>query len=480
MFEPENLVNELSRTAKLFMDSGEVGSMEEAYELLRSYRLSVRVGDDIAHSPTLQAALLTIINTARRCFLGGLEVAGCPDAELLIHWNGCRTIAEAVADLQGTLVETEASDLPEIVLGDAIASTSNKLALRATFDGWIGGVAPVSDGVLLAESQEFTPAGVLAGSLAVSEAFQYVRGTNAMAGRRAVGLSLWDPNASEIWTTMDDKGPALEFLPSRLWLIGLGHLGQAYLWTLGFLPYESPGDLTLELQDTDTLTKANDSTSPLTRRGLIDKYKTRAMADWCETRGFKTRIIERLFADDFKVADNEPLIAVCGVDNAAARVSLEDVGFTRVIEAGLGRGTEEYLAFQLHHFPSSRPAREIWKNIALSSTPSPTDTAAYADLAERGLDDCGLTLVANRSVGASFVGTFVSTLVIAEILRMLAGGLAFDVIDGTLRNLQSIEPITKERKFPPFNPGITPARPLLSGRSSLSAEPVELLDDVLM
>ena len=31
--------------------------------------------------------------------------------------------------------------------------------------------------------------------------------------------------------------PELRLLPSRLWLIGLGHLGQAYLGALGLLPY---------------------------------------------------------------------------------------------------------------------------------------------------------------------------------------------------------------------------------------------------
>ena len=30
------------------------------------------------------------------------------------------------------------------------------------------------------------------------------------------------------------------FLPSRLWLIGLGHLGQTYMWGLGLLPYSNP------------------------------------------------------------------------------------------------------------------------------------------------------------------------------------------------------------------------------------------------
>lgn len=477
MFDIEKLTDELSRTAKMFVDDGDVQTIEEAYELLRRYRLSVRVGDDVASSPTLQAALLTIVNTARRCFLGGVEVAGCPDAELLVHWNGCRTIAEAVADLQGILVNTDTTDAPEILLGNAVPSTSSEIVLRATFDGWIGGVAPAVDNVRLPEVQEFTPAGVLAGSLAVSEMFQFVRGKNAMAGRRSVGMSLWDPNASGNWTALNDKGPELEYLPSRLWLIGLGHLGQAYLWTFGLLPFASPEDITIVLQDTDILSIANDSTSPLTRTELVDWPKTRAMADWCEARGFKTRIVERLFAADFKVASDEPLLALCGVDNGMARAALEDVGFTRVIEAGLGRGTEEYLAFQMHHFPASKPARDIWRAKRANASPPP-DLAAYTDLADRGLDDCGLTMLANRAVGASFVGTFVSTLVIAEVLRMLSGGASFDVIDGTLRTPESIEPIEKVTKLSPFNPGITSAKPVLRKEFVEDLEPAYLPEEI--
>lgn len=477
MFNIENLADELSRTAKLFVDAGDVQSIEEAYELLGRYRLGVRVGDDIAFSPTLQAALLTIVNTARRCFLGGVEVAGCPDAELLIHWNGCRTIAEAVADLKGILVDTANTDAPEIVLGNAVPSTSSVNVLRATFDGWIGGVAPAADNIRLGEIQEFTPSGVLAGSLAVSELFQFVRGKNAMAGKRSVGLSLWNPNGKSDWTILTDKGPELEYLPSRLWLIGLGHLGQAYLWTFGMLPFANPEEVTIVLQDTDILSKANDSTSPLTSTNLVDRHKTRAMADWCEACGFKTRIVERLFADDFKVAADEPLVALCGVDNAMARAALEKVGFTRVIEAGLGRGTEEYLAFQMHHFPASKPARDIWRAKRANASPPP-DLAAYTDLADRGLDDCGLTMLANRAVGASFVGTFVSTLVIAEVLRMLSGGASFDVIDGTLRTPESIEPIEKVAKLSPFNPGITSAKPVLRKEFVEDLEPAYLPEEI--
>ena len=136
-------------------------------------------------------------------------------------------------------------------------------------------------------------------------------------------------------------------------LIGLGHLGQAFLWTLGLLPYGSPGEVNLVLQDYDELVEANESTSLLTTRKHLGERKTRAMALWCESRGFRTSIMERRFAGDFRVREAEPRVALCGVDNALARADLEDVGFGRVIEAGLGAGTQEYLAFQVHTFPGT-------------------------------------------------------------------------------------------------------------------------------
>ena len=70
------------------------------------------------------------------------------------------------------------------------------------------------------------------------------------------------------------------------------------------------------LQDFDKLVEANDSTSLLTTRAKLGEKKTRAMALWCESRGFRTSIVERRFADDFRVAGDEPRVALCGVDNA--------------------------------------------------------------------------------------------------------------------------------------------------------------------
>jgi hypothetical protein len=109
----------------------------------------------------------------------------------------------------------------------------------------------------------------------VSEAFQHVRGGQPEAGRRATGLSLWRPGQDISWLDAED-GPSVSSLPARLWLIGLGHLGQAILWTLGMLPFAKPREVDLVLHDFDLLSEANDSTSPLTHIGLVGQKKTRA------------------------------------------------------------------------------------------------------------------------------------------------------------------------------------------------------------
>jgi hypothetical protein len=458
MLTSEQIGNELNRSIKLAIDSGEASTIAEARAIFEGYKLGILVGPDVASSPTKQVALLTAINTARRCFLGGVTVEiQRHNANLLVPWRDCQTLEQAIYDLGGATSDALAPDSPTIVLGDVSEPVRSDFALRATFEGWVAGVAPFVDEIRLSEIQEFSPSGVLAGALAVSEAFQYVRGRNAFAGRRAIGLSLWKPDSLYSWIEESETGPELECLPSKCWLIGLGHLGQAYLWTLGFLPYANPETVQLVIQDYDALVLANDSTSLLTNRKIIGQKKTHAMAQWCAQRGFRTRIVERRFAANFEIDEEEPQVALCGVDNQPARAALEDVGFAQIIEAGLGRGTEEYLAFQMHCFPAERSARDRWSTVDSQRFEDVSDKPAYESLAAEGLDKCGLTMLANRSVGASFVGAFTSTLVISELLRMSIGAERYAVIDGTLRSPQSFQFARNVTLFDPFNPGVTAA-----------------------
>lgn len=65
----------------------------------------------------------------------------------------------------------------------------------------------------------------------------------------------------------------LTYLPSRLWHIGLGHLGQAYLWGLGLLPYRNPAEVALVLQSIDVVTDSTESTSILSDSTIVGKKR---------------------------------------------------------------------------------------------------------------------------------------------------------------------------------------------------------------
>jgi hypothetical protein len=296
---------------------------------------------------------------------------------------------------------------------------------------------------------------MLAAALAVNEAFLFVRKEAPAAGHRALGLSLWQPGSGCDWRSQDNSEPVLRLLPSCLWLLGLGHLGQAYLWALGLLPYADPSTLKLVLQDIDVATPSTVSTSILTQAEHVGKKKTRAMANWAEKRGFITAIQERLFDHTFIRQETEPTILLCGLDNALGRRALDDAGFQFVVEAGLGRGYQDFRTIRLHTLPGSRIASEIWK-VIIPVDDSVSDRAAYRRLLDDGsLDQCGVTLLAGKAVGAPFVGAVAACMVVSEVLRLLNGGALHQLIDVDLQSIEHRVAVTQQRDFSAFNPGFT-------------------------
>src|SRR5262249_1512909 len=158
--------------------------------------------------------------------------------------------------------------VPCIFIGGCSQPRSEGFRVRAVFAGWRGGVIPAHSPFIDAEKETMALAPMLAAALAVSEAFFHVQGTKLVAGRRSIGFSLWNTNRID-WQTPDVDVPPLRYLPSQLWLIGLGHLGQAYLWALSLLPYLKRDELSLVLQDIDKITRSTESTSILSEARMV-------------------------------------------------------------------------------------------------------------------------------------------------------------------------------------------------------------------
>jgi hypothetical protein len=428
-------VDRLNRIQKLALDSGEATTLEEAAAIFSRYVLQIDVRDDGVDGPTAEAAFATILNSAPRAFQGGVRVRLAQDAQLKTRWVKGTSASETIVAYGCKQVTALSDDYPTLVLGTSPQEWPTQgLCMTVAHAGWAGGVLS-RPGVNLPRRPEFPPAGVLAGAVGVAEAFQAIRG-NVRAGRRDQGLSLWRPDAQ--WVDPSAFGPELPGLlaPKRLHVLGLGRLGQAYIWTLGWLPYPKLNDVELVLQDVDMLTEANLATSMLAVAKDVGERKTRVVAQAAETAGFQTRLYERRFDGHERAGEDDPQIALVGVDNPQTRALLGHAGWSLIVDVGLGAGAGDYLDARLHSFPAERTPEEEWGGRSGTFDETVMDMPAYQELERRLGDRCGAIMVAGRAVGAAFVGAFASSVAIAEILRYYADDeRRHTIVDLSLRDL---------------------------------------------
>src|SRR5277367_5248581 len=129
---------ELHRTAKYFMDNGRASTHEEAIAILKSFGLVVHVGPEVAASALHQAALLTLVNLARRTLLNGVQVCGILEgAACVSKLSRASSLADAVTELGGTITSSPRSDWPQAMIGSA--ASTKRPAWRVTWEGWRGG-----------------------------------------------------------------------------------------------------------------------------------------------------------------------------------------------------------------------------------------------------------------------------------------------------------------------------------------------------
>ncbi len=436
---PEKLDHQnLHRTAKYFMDSGRADSADEALAILQGFGLNIVLAPGLTRRRDCQIAVLTLVTLARRTLLGGVNVVILEDAPLAAPLAAAATFSAAVLELGGKVAQQTHCDWPDATIGAVPHREGAPAHWRLGWQGWRGLVTPARiDPSMDDAALPIAPA--VAAAACVSEAFAFFTGDHPMAGKRCAGLSLWQPGAAVLED--DASEPKLTFLPSRLWLVGLGNLGQAYAWLLACLPYREPREFEVVLQDFDELAASNDSTSVLSSLAAIGIKKTRWVAAWLERAGFETRICERRFSSSSRRAPDEPAVALFGVDNALARVAIEDAGFELVIEAGLGAGVNAFRNLSLHTFPGRLKARDLWRDTG-SAAPSVADLPAYERMRADGLEECGLIQMASRTIGVPFVGLLAGALVIAEVLRRLHGAPGLEVLSASATNLDDIECVT--------------------------------------
>lgn len=470
--------DQFSRIGKLFVDRLGVG-IEDAERRLASKRVLLACGPEVSVSATLQAAVLTAANVGARCFPNGVHVALAePGARLLLPWPGAATIQEALCRL-GVSVGPAESHASVLAFGTRKDSPH---ALQVTFDRWVAAVAPYTDSTRLRERDACPPAGVLGGALGVAEIFLEFAGVTVEATRRRVGHSLWRPDLP--WDNPEAAGPSIEHLPGEWWSLGLGHLGQAYLWTLGLLPYSDPRVVNVVLNDHDRIIPANVGTGMLTTATDVGQFKTRVAAAWLEARGFRPRLVERPFDRDTHPRHDEPALGLGGFDGGGPREDFDEAGFRLLIDCGLGGRADDFDVLRLHTLPNpQRTSRQLWPGVPRGDAQARLEdlvarTPLYREVHEKL--GCGHLELAGRSVAVPFVGAAAGSFVVAEALRLLNGGTRAEMLTLSLESPRSlvVRPAAASERRPriqavraahPFSPGASIARQCSRGSQAEAA-----------
>lgn len=439
MKEPSLTPANFDRLAKAMMERHRV-DYRKAREMLSDLRLGLFCGEEVRSSVALQAAVLTAINTAKRAFRGGVTVQMPISTPLLLPWPEGSTLNAVAAELGATIV-TGPADSDHTI---AFANTKeNAVGLRVVCDGWRGGVVPAGNAMQFQPGPDFALGGILAGGIAVARAFLSAASISNRDVSEPSGFSIWRPDLQ--WLSNEAQGPPIKMLPTRLWLLGLGHLGQAYAWTIGLLGCPGKNAIKLYLQDFDESESGNWSAGLLCNGDNVGEMKTRISSQWLEARGFFTRIVERPFDEHTHRVGNEPRIAICGFDNSESRCNLESAGFDLIVEAGLGASVERFDRIAMRTFPdASEKAAEIWSSVSV-----PAKGSLRPDMFGVQEESCGILFddLTGRAISSSFVGACASAFTIGEVLKALHGGKRCEFLTVHLRDFDDIRVALRDEEY---------------------------------
>ena len=451
----------LHRTAKILLDGDRVDDLDSARSYLDNLVMQVHVGPRVGEELAAQAALLTAVNAGRRAMLGGVRaiIDNDDDPTLSLPWARGHNLTDAIRLFGGEVTDQLDPSYPVLTIGNPLPRQRlrRQVCIHTCWHGWCGGV---TESIKSHFSGDAMPlAGVVAGALGVSEVFQHLLGSDT-AGRRDVGVSLWRPDLH--WRSPEAVGPALRYLPTGLWLLGLGHLGQANAWSLGCLPYRHPADLNVCLVDFDKIVEANQATGLLTAQADIGLRKTRVVASRLEELGHLTRLVERRFDQNLIPGQDEPSLALAGFDCHEPRRHLGDK-FRRVVDAGLGAGPTDYLDILIHTFPSQLTPKEAFPSGI--RVDRPLGAVYEAEISRRegagiepGAARCGVVELAGAAAAAAFVGATAAALAVADLLRLLHDGQQYAVLGVDLRSPGETSAALAEPPEQEFNPGYTSVR----------------------
>jgi hypothetical protein len=413
----------LSRVSKILVDTDDIG-FPDAEARLKALTLEIAIGPQ-ATTPAAHAAILTAVSVGSRTFAGGVKVTGFIDLSL----NSCLPLAAKTIGEAAQLVGAKTFDGPprqRIEFG----ADAEGAAVGAIFPWWKGWRAGIGARPRASSDAGKNPlAGIAAGAMAVGAAFDAER-----------GLKVTPESEINLWPVGETEEPpdfAEVFLPGALWMIGLGNLGQAYVWALAALPYEDPQKLELVLQDRDRISEDNWGTSVLVHEEVFGQLKTKVAEAFATARGFSVRRVDRRLLQNDRLEDDDPRIALSGVDRVEARKWMARTGFDCIVDAGLGRTADQADRFRVTVFDEHGPIdRHFAKQEDNPNDEKILERDSYKAL-EADIGRCGASEIGGASTAIPYVSALAAAIAVARLIAIVSSCPCTENEVGKVSNLKS-------------------------------------------
>lgn len=404
-------------------------SIEEANERINSSSVSLVAGDEIKTSPTMQISFLTTLNISLRVFKGevGYQI---PDGIPNLLSFKAETFNKLVENYGGMKKPPQHNNI-KILFGQECFDSN---CIEAISDGWRGGVNFYNQNrIVLDDSRSNLSLGAVLGS-SIATFYAFCKYFELIDNIQQVntGLSLWNLNAGLNWHKDTNQGPELVNLPKNIWILGLGHLGQAYIWTIGLMPYKNPTECLFLLQDADIVGIENIGSQVLCSNKHIGRPKARVCADFLENIKFKTQIIEKPYiegdSNQFWM-ENFPFL-LNGVDNIEARKGISNENIRFYLDGATNGMFSLFDSFTMKNvFHISESMEDIWKQ---------TDTENHIlnkNLYDRYEKEHGCGVIGNLGISTPFVGMFGSAIITSELVKAMNGGIRNTIFSAQMRDL---------------------------------------------
>ena len=394
-----------SRVTKALTDAGLTPSFAAAEARLDAVVPCIAVGAGTMESPAGQTAALTAVVTAVKCFGHVVLTGEALEQPLHLPLLVGASLGAAAQGL-GAHIETSIPQSTTHLIRLGHSGQWDGWQVAGWWNRWLAGTRRDPEQV---GGSSLGLAGMFAGALAVRQVFAHVLGG---LPPREETVSLWEPSVP---AKPDEIGPIGCTVPGKLWLLGLGHLGQAFVWGLLSLPMY--GERYAVLQDDQCIEPENEATSVLVGTRDLGSRKARVAARWLDHAGWKTELIERRHVGDIRRMPHDPQILLAGLDSVKARRTLATHGFDYMIDAGIGRGARGFETLQIRTIPAGSPIDGLWLTEDDARRDQLMAKEAYAAL-EREIGQCGVIPLADASVSVPFVGAATAALTLSQLARL--------------------------------------------------------------